>query len=75
MRFWLISATLALAPFAIAGGLMAQANMGRDPEMRALVNAKARALAAERRSEALRQEASNAESTSPSVCEPVNARA
>ena len=63
MRFWFISATLALAPLAIAGGLMAQANMGRDPELRALYNAKARALVAERRSEALRQEASNAEST------------
>ncbi len=63
MRFWLISATLALAPLAIAGGLMAQANMARDPELRALYKAKARALTAERRSEALRQEASNAEST------------
>ena len=63
MRFSLTLATLMIAPLAIAGGLMAQENAARDPQQIALRNAQARVLAAQQRSELLRQEASNAEST------------
>lgn len=63
MRFWLALATLIFAPLAIAGGLMAQDNIGDDAQQRVLRAAKERALVAERRSELLRQEASNAQST------------
>jgi septal ring factor EnvC (AmiA/AmiB activator) len=62
MRFWLTLATLTLAPFAIAGGLMAQASVSDDAQQRAFRAAKQGALAAERRSETLRQEAGNADS-------------
>ena len=63
MRFWLTLLTLIFAPLAIAGGLMAQDTIGDDAQQRALRAAKERALVAERRSELLRQEASNAQST------------
>ena len=59
MRFWLTLATLILAPFAIAGGLMAQASVSDDAQQRAFRAAKQGALAAEQRSETLRQEAGN----------------
>lgn len=62
LRFWLTLATLTLAPFAIAGGLMAQEQVSDDAQQRALRAAKQGALAAEQRSETLRQEASNADS-------------
>lgn len=63
MRFGLTLATLIITPLAIAGGLMAQENVARDPQQSALRMAQARVLAAQQRSELLRQEASNAEST------------
>lgn len=63
MRFWLTLATLTLAPLAIAGGLMAQDRISDEAQQRELRAAKERALLAERRSELLRQEASNADST------------
>ncbi|WP_411290913.1 murein hydrolase activator EnvC family protein [Sphingorhabdus sp.] len=63
MRFGFTLATLIIAPLAIAGGLMAQENATRDPQQNALRNAQARVHAAQQRSELLRQEASNAEST------------
>lgn len=63
MRFWLIRALLILAPLGIAGGLMAQENVSGGPQPSALRALQERALAAERRSELLRQEASNAQST------------
>lgn len=63
MRFGLILALLALAPLAVAGTLMAQDAPPLDAQQQALRDAKAKALAAERRSELLRQEASNAETT------------
>jgi murein DD-endopeptidase MepM/ murein hydrolase activator NlpD len=64
MRFWLIRALLMLAPLGIAGGLMAQENVsGGAAQPSALRALQERALAAERRSELLRQEASNAQST------------
>jgi septal ring factor EnvC (AmiA/AmiB activator) len=61
MRFWLTLLTLIFAPLAIAGGLMAQDNATVDSEQRALRTVKIRSLAAEQRSELLRQEASNAD--------------
>lgn len=63
MRFRLILAFSVLTPCAIAGALMAQEAGSTDSQQQALRDAKVRALAAERRSELLRQEASNAEST------------
>ncbi len=61
MRFWLIVSALALAPIALAGGLMAQGSApSLNAQQQALRNAKAKAATAERRSELLRQEASNA---------------
>lgn len=63
MRFRFILALSVLAPCAIAGGLMAQEAGSPDSEQQALRDAKERALIAERRSELLRQEASNADST------------
>lgn len=63
MRFGLTLALLALAPLAVAGTLMAQDAPSLDAQQQALRDAKAKALAAERRSELLRQEASNAETT------------
>jgi septal ring factor EnvC (AmiA/AmiB activator) len=63
MRFWLIRALLIFAPMGIAGGLMAQENVSGGAQPSALRALQERALAAERRSELLRQEASNAQST------------
>ena len=60
MRFWLTLSIMALAPLSIAGALMAQNVPSLDAQQQALRHAKAKALAAERRSEFLRQEASNA---------------
>jgi septal ring factor EnvC (AmiA/AmiB activator) len=62
MRFWSILLLLVVTPFAIASSLMAQSS-GSSSEQEALRDAKGKALLAERRSELLRQEASNAEST------------
>ena len=63
MRFWLTLATLILAPLSIAGGLMAQEIVSDDAQQNALRALRDRALTAEHRSELLRQEASNAQST------------
>lgn len=61
MRFWLTLSALALVPLLVAGGLMAQGNEpSSDAQQQDLRDAKAKANAAERRSELLRQEASNA---------------
>ena len=60
MRFWLTLTALALAPLAVAGGLLAQGAPSLDAQQQALRDAKAKAILAERRSEFLRQEASNA---------------
>lgn len=60
MKFWLTLSALALAPLAVAGGLMAQGAPSLDAQHQALRDAKAKAILAERRSEFLRQEASNA---------------
>ncbi len=61
MKFLLTLSALALAPLAVAGGLMAQGNApSLNAQKQALRDAKTRAAAAERRSEFLRQEASNA---------------
>ena len=61
MRFWLSVCALTLTPLAVAGGLVAQANLpSLDAQQQALRDAKAKATKAERRSEFLRQEASNA---------------
>jgi murein hydrolase activator len=63
MRFGFTLAALALAPLAVAGTLMAQDAPSLDAQQQALRDAKTKALAAERRSEFLRQEASTAETT------------
>ncbi len=64
MRFGLTLFAFALTPLAIAGGLMAQGNAPSvDAQQQALRDAKAKAIKAERRSEFLRQEASNAGTT------------
>ncbi|MGB5076590.1 MAG: peptidoglycan DD-metalloendopeptidase family protein [Sphingorhabdus sp.] len=64
MRLWRMSLCLGFAPLAIAGGLLAQSNEETlDVQQQALMIAKARATNAERRSELLRQEASNASNT------------
>ena len=63
MRFWSILLLLVVTPFAIASSLMAQSAGISSAQQEALRDAKAKALLAERRSELLRQEASNAEST------------
>ncbi len=60
MRFGLTLFLLALAPAGIAGSLLAQQGSTLDGQQQALREAKAKALKAERRSELLRQEASNA---------------
>ncbi len=67
MRFGLTLAFLALAPLGVAGALMAQSASSIDTQQQALRDAKAKALKAERRSEFLRQEASNAESTADRI--------
>lgn len=59
MRFWLTLSIMALAPMGVAGALMAQ-SLG--DQQQALRDAKAKALAADRRGEFLRQEAVNAAS-------------
>ncbi|HQS12550.1 MAG: hypothetical protein B7Y62_10290 [Sphingomonadales bacterium 35-56-22] len=63
MRFWSMLLLLALTPFAIASSLMAQNTGSNSAQQDALRAAQEKALRAERRSELLRQEASNAEST------------
>ena len=61
MRFWITLSALALAPLAVAGGVVAQGRaVSLDAQQQALRDAKAKASSAERRSEFLRQEASNA---------------
>lgn len=60
MRFALTLSLLALAPLGVAGALMAQGAPSLDAQQQALQDAKAKATKAERRSEFLRQEASNA---------------
>lgn len=61
MRFWLTLCALTLAPLMVAGGLIAQGNLpSLGTQQQALRDAKAKAIVAERRSEFLRQEASNA---------------
>jgi murein hydrolase activator len=57
MRFWLTSLSLMAFPFALATALSAQAVVDQQAALR---EAKAKAAAAERRSEVLRQEASYA---------------
>lgn len=63
MRFWSVLLLLMLTPFAIASSLMAQSAGSSSAQQDALRDAQDKALRAERRSELLRQEASNAEST------------
>jgi septal ring factor EnvC (AmiA/AmiB activator) len=63
MRFWSVLLLLMLTPFAIASSLMAQSAGSSSAQQDALRAAQEKALRAERRSELLRQEASNAEST------------
>ena len=63
MRFWSVLLLLMLMPFAIASSLMAQNAGSNSAQQDALRAAQEKALRAERRSELLRQEASNAEST------------
>jgi murein hydrolase activator len=63
MRYLLTLSILALVPLSVAGALMAQGSPSLDAQQDALREAKAKALRAEQRSELLRQEASNAEST------------
>lgn len=63
MRFWSVLLLLMLTPFAIASSLMAQSAGSSSAQEDALRDAQDKALRAERRSELLRQEASNAEST------------
>lgn len=61
MRFWLTLSAATLAPLGVAGALMAQGIAPTlDAQQQALRDAKAKAVVAERRSEFLRQEASNA---------------
>jgi murein hydrolase activator len=67
MRFWLTLSAMALAPLGVAGALMAQSASSPDLQQQALRDAKAKALAAERRSETLRQEASNAENAADRI--------
>lgn len=67
MRFVLALSTLALAPLGIAGALMAQNAPSLDSQQTALRDAKAKAIKAERRSEFLRQEASNAVNTADRI--------
>ncbi|MBL0922904.1 MAG: peptidoglycan DD-metalloendopeptidase family protein [Sphingomonadaceae bacterium] len=63
MRFGLTVLMLGLAPIGVAGALMAQG----DVQQQALRDAKEKALKAERRSELLRQEASNAENAADRI--------
>ena len=63
MRFWSVLLLLMLTPFAIASSLRAQSAGSNSAQEDALRDAQEKTLRAERRSELLRQEASNAEST------------
>jgi len=63
MRFWSIILFLVFTPFAIASSLMAQSVASNSAPQGTMPDANEKALLAERRSELLRQEASNAEST------------
>ncbi len=67
MRFGFALAFLALAPLGVAGALMAQGAPADSAQQNALREAKAKAVKAERRSELLRQEASNAENTADRI--------
>ncbi len=67
MRFAITLSLLAVAPLSVASALMAQSASSLDSEQKALREAKAKALKAERRSEFLRQEASNAASTADRI--------
>lgn len=67
MRFALTLSILALGPLGVAGALMAQSSTSPGAQQEALLEAKAKALKAERRSELLRQEASNATSTADRI--------
>jgi murein hydrolase activator len=62
MRLRTVLLLMALTPLGAAGALMAQNAVSLDAQQQALRDAKAKAVAAERRSEFLRQEASNASS-------------
>lgn len=68
MRFPLTLIALAVVPLLIAGGLAAQSNLPTlDSQQRELRDAKARAAIAEKRSEALRQEAATAEDAADKI--------
>jgi murein hydrolase activator len=67
MRFALTLSAMMLTPFAVAGALMAQGAPRPSAQQGALREAKAKALKAERRSELLRQEASNAENAADRI--------
>jgi murein hydrolase activator len=67
MRIALTLSILALAPVGVASALMAQSESSSDAQQDALLEAKAKALKAERRSEFLRQEASNAATTADRI--------
>lgn len=67
MRLALTLSILGLAPLGVAGALMAQGAPAIDTQQQALREAKVKALNAERRSEFLRQEASNATSTADRI--------
>lgn len=67
MRFAITLSIFSLAPLGVAGALMAQSASSLDAQQQALRDAKAKALMAERRSEFLRQEASNAVSAADRI--------
>jgi murein hydrolase activator len=67
MRFFLAITVLTLAPLGVAGALMAQSEPSLGGQQQALRDAKDNALKAERRSELLRQEASNATTTADRI--------
>jgi murein hydrolase activator len=67
MRFALTLSLLALAPVGFAAALMAQNGSAQDGQEQALRDAKLKAVRAERRSEMLRQEASNAASAADRI--------
>lgn len=67
MRLAITLSLLAVAPLSVAGALMAQSASSLDADQKALREAKVKALKAERRSEFLRQEASNAASTADRI--------
>ncbi len=67
MRLAITLSFLAMVPLGVAGALMAQGAPSESAQQQALREAKAKALKAERRSELLRQEASNAENTADRI--------